>query len=239
VRRPPRRQGDPRPRDEPARPDAAQHQGQRDWRAGIRSDDHRRSRDAVGVDDVVLVELVADGGDRTPDEGRTPGGREDVRAPMMGECSPEPHEEPRAKHDAEGAIPLDALSELLSKYGRPADIGSLGDLERRFAYRDFAHFLYSPSRATSSSPTPSPPRCSCSARGWSRWRAGGGGGDAEPAGACFDTTTAERGSRPSQPRLKGSGASTPGRQTSGSSGPCPMPSAPAPEESTRRVRAVV
>ena len=41
----------------------------------------------------------------------------------------------------EGAIPLDALWELLSKYGRPADIRSLGDLERRFAYCDFPHFL--------------------------------------------------------------------------------------------------
>ena len=41
----------------------------------------------------------------------------------------------------EGAIPLDALWELLAKYGRPPDIASIGDLERRFAYRDFPHFL--------------------------------------------------------------------------------------------------
>jgi adenosine deaminase len=41
----------------------------------------------------------------------------------------------------EGAIPLDALWELLSKYGRPADIGTLDDLRRRFVYRDFPHFL--------------------------------------------------------------------------------------------------
>jgi len=37
----------------------------------------------------------------------------------------------------EGAIPLDALWALLSKYGRPPDIDSLGDLQRRFACRDF------------------------------------------------------------------------------------------------------
>lgn len=36
---------------------------------------------------------------------------------------------------------MDALWELLCKYGRPADISDLGDLERRFAYRDFPHFL--------------------------------------------------------------------------------------------------
>jgi adenosine deaminase len=41
----------------------------------------------------------------------------------------------------EGAIPLDALWELLCKYGRPPEIGSLDDLERRFTYRDFPHFL--------------------------------------------------------------------------------------------------
>jgi adenosine deaminase len=41
----------------------------------------------------------------------------------------------------EGAIPLDALWALLSKYGRPADIATVGDLERRFAYRDVPHFL--------------------------------------------------------------------------------------------------
>jgi len=41
----------------------------------------------------------------------------------------------------EGAIPLPALWELLGKYGRPAGIGSLADLERRFTYRDFPHFL--------------------------------------------------------------------------------------------------
>lgn len=41
----------------------------------------------------------------------------------------------------EGAIPLPALWELLGKYGRPDGIGSLADLERRFTYRDFPHFL--------------------------------------------------------------------------------------------------
>ncbi len=41
----------------------------------------------------------------------------------------------------EGAIPLTALWELLSKYGRPAKISSLADLEGMFSYRDFPHFI--------------------------------------------------------------------------------------------------
>lgn len=41
----------------------------------------------------------------------------------------------------EGAIPVAALWDLLSKYGRPADVRSRDDLERRFTYRDFPHFL--------------------------------------------------------------------------------------------------
>jgi adenosine deaminase len=41
----------------------------------------------------------------------------------------------------EGAIPVAALWELVTKYGRPPDLSSLEDLERRFAYRDFPHFL--------------------------------------------------------------------------------------------------
>lgn len=42
----------------------------------------------------------------------------------------------------EGAIPLDALWTLVEKYG-PEDsgVGSYAELERRFAYRDFPHFL--------------------------------------------------------------------------------------------------
>jgi len=41
----------------------------------------------------------------------------------------------------EGAIPLPAVWELLQKYGPPADIATPADLERRFVYRDFPHFL--------------------------------------------------------------------------------------------------
>ena len=41
----------------------------------------------------------------------------------------------------EGAIPLTALWELICKYGRPPGVATLDDLERRFAYRDFPHFL--------------------------------------------------------------------------------------------------
>ena len=40
----------------------------------------------------------------------------------------------------EGAIPLPALWELVSKYGS-ADVGSIEALEERFRYRDFPHFL--------------------------------------------------------------------------------------------------
>jgi adenosine deaminase len=41
----------------------------------------------------------------------------------------------------EGAVPLTALWELLEKYGRPPDLDGPADLERRFTYRDFPHFL--------------------------------------------------------------------------------------------------
>ena len=41
----------------------------------------------------------------------------------------------------EGAIPLPALWELLSKYGSPPDIGSPHDLAKRFTYKDFPHFI--------------------------------------------------------------------------------------------------
>ncbi len=39
----------------------------------------------------------------------------------------------------EGAIPFDALWELVRKYG--GDVSSREDLERRFEYRDFPHFI--------------------------------------------------------------------------------------------------
>jgi adenosine deaminase len=41
----------------------------------------------------------------------------------------------------EGAIPLPALWELVEKYGRPDDLATPADLERRFTYRDFPHFI--------------------------------------------------------------------------------------------------
>lgn len=40
----------------------------------------------------------------------------------------------------EGAIPIPALWELVSKYGKK-DVRSIQDLEERFRYRDFPHFL--------------------------------------------------------------------------------------------------
>ena len=40
----------------------------------------------------------------------------------------------------EGAIPLPALFELVRKYGS-GEAGSLGELEARFRYRDFPHFI--------------------------------------------------------------------------------------------------
>jgi adenosine deaminase len=40
----------------------------------------------------------------------------------------------------EGAIPLPALWELVSKYGK-GDVRTMADLEERFRYRDFPHFL--------------------------------------------------------------------------------------------------
>jgi adenosine deaminase len=41
----------------------------------------------------------------------------------------------------EGAIPLDALWELVIKYGGDPDVPSLATLADRFAYRDFEHFI--------------------------------------------------------------------------------------------------
>lgn len=41
----------------------------------------------------------------------------------------------------EGAIPHEALWELIRKYGGDDDVPDLDALQRRFAYRDFAHFL--------------------------------------------------------------------------------------------------
>jgi len=41
----------------------------------------------------------------------------------------------------EGAIPLDALWTLMAKYGGDPDVVDRSQLEDRFAYRDFAHFL--------------------------------------------------------------------------------------------------
>lgn len=41
----------------------------------------------------------------------------------------------------EGAIPHDALWELVKKYGGDAEVPNLGALESKFAYRDFPHFL--------------------------------------------------------------------------------------------------
>jgi len=41
----------------------------------------------------------------------------------------------------EGAIPHDALWELVRKYGGDADLGGRAGLAERFRYRDFAHFI--------------------------------------------------------------------------------------------------
>lgn len=41
----------------------------------------------------------------------------------------------------EGAIPLEALWKLVEKYGATAEVGSFAELEGRFAYRDFPHFI--------------------------------------------------------------------------------------------------
>mgnify|MGYP001155490861 CR=1 FL=1 len=41
----------------------------------------------------------------------------------------------------EGAIPLDALWALVDKYGGDPDVPDRDALRRRFAYRDFPHFL--------------------------------------------------------------------------------------------------
>jgi adenosine deaminase len=41
----------------------------------------------------------------------------------------------------EGAIPHDALWELVRKYGGAADLGGPAGLAERFRYRDFAHFI--------------------------------------------------------------------------------------------------
>ena len=41
----------------------------------------------------------------------------------------------------EGAIPLDALFELIQKYGGDPEVPDPAALEKRFAYRDFPHFI--------------------------------------------------------------------------------------------------
>ena len=41
----------------------------------------------------------------------------------------------------EGAIPYDALWELIQKYGGDEAVSSLEMLKRRFEYRDFPHFI--------------------------------------------------------------------------------------------------
>jgi adenosine deaminase len=41
----------------------------------------------------------------------------------------------------EGAIPFPALFELVRKYGSEREVPSIGDLEARFRYTDFPHFL--------------------------------------------------------------------------------------------------
>jgi adenosine deaminase len=41
----------------------------------------------------------------------------------------------------EGAIPLDTLWEIIKKYGGASDVGSVTDLEARFQYQDFPHFI--------------------------------------------------------------------------------------------------
>ena len=41
----------------------------------------------------------------------------------------------------EGAIPLPALWQLIAKYGGDPSVPDLDALERRFEYRDFAHFI--------------------------------------------------------------------------------------------------
>lgn len=41
----------------------------------------------------------------------------------------------------EGAIPLHALWQLMEKYNETQQVGSLSDLEQRFSYRDFPHFI--------------------------------------------------------------------------------------------------
>ncbi|MEM7354683.1 MAG: adenosine deaminase [Acidobacteriota bacterium] len=41
----------------------------------------------------------------------------------------------------EGSIPLDALWELIGKYGGDPSVPDIGALERRFEYRDFPHFI--------------------------------------------------------------------------------------------------
>ncbi len=41
----------------------------------------------------------------------------------------------------EGAIPLDALWELVQKYGGDPTLPDIAALQRRFAYRDFPHFI--------------------------------------------------------------------------------------------------
>ncbi|MBD2103283.1 adenosine deaminase [Leptolyngbya sp. FACHB-261] len=41
----------------------------------------------------------------------------------------------------EGAIPLNTLWQLVEKYGGTSELGDLAQLEQKFAYKDFAHFI--------------------------------------------------------------------------------------------------
>ena len=41
----------------------------------------------------------------------------------------------------EGAIPLDCLWELVKKYGGASEVGSISELETKFQYEDFSHFI--------------------------------------------------------------------------------------------------
>ena len=41
----------------------------------------------------------------------------------------------------EGAIPLDCLWELVKKYGKPSDMRTVSDLQARFQFQDFPHFI--------------------------------------------------------------------------------------------------
>jgi len=59
------------------------------------------------------------------------------------ESMPNPDHPPRVELHLhlEGAIPLPALWELIRKYGGDTSVPDLASLRRRFAYRDFPHFI--------------------------------------------------------------------------------------------------